>query len=188
MDEDNQLIVRIAQADKQAISLLYAKYARLVYGTVLAIVKSPEEAEEVVVDVFAQVWRTASSYDRRKSKVTTWLITISRSRAIDRLRSLQRQTKIVTATSQAYPPPAEQHTPEANAIFAEQKQYIQQALSHLPTEQKQVVEMIYLQGLTHRETAQILSIPEGTVKTRLRLGIAKLKVILTDHHIDHKCP
>lgn len=172
-----QLIERIAQQDQSALSELYDHYARLIYAVAHKSLNSVEEAEEVVLDVFAQVWRIAPQYNPAKSRVDTWLFMLARSRILDRLRALQRINKKATASIAAAQIQLNQPCVDLieDLSIAERRQQVLAALSQLPLEQRQVIEMAYYQGLSHSEIAAQTGISLGTVKTRIRLGLAKLR-------------
>ena len=178
--EHVQLIHQIAEQNQAALSQLYDLYARLVYAVVFKILGSVEEAEEVVLDVFAQVWRSAQRYDKKKGRVDSWLLMMARSRALDRLRSRQRQKKVVDASTQVV------HTesgtsiaiPEENLLIQERRDLVMAALTQIPVAQRQVIELAYYQGLTQKEIAVRIGVSLGTVKTRIRLGLNKLRGIL----------
>jgi RNA polymerase sigma factor (sigma-70 family) len=179
-NQDESLIVaKIAQQDQTAFSLLYDRYARLVYALAYRILGSIEEAEEVVLDVFAQVWRTADRYDLKRGRVDAWLCLLARSRALDRLRSLKRSARAVEASENAaIAEPTTDNKPEESLMITERREIVQAAIGQLPTEQQQVLVLAYFQGLTHKEIAAQTGQPLGTVKTRIRLGLVKLKDIL----------
>jgi RNA polymerase sigma-70 factor, ECF subfamily len=179
-DQDELLIVaKIAQQDQAAFSWLYDRYARLVYALTYRILGSVEEAEEIVLDVFAQVWRTADRYDPQRGRVDAWLCLLARSRSLDRLRSLKRSARRVEASEQAaIAEPVFDNKPEAELMITERREIVQAAIGQLPLEQQQVLVLAYFQGLTHKEVAAQTGQPLGTVKTRIRLGLGKLKDIL----------
>ncbi|HEY9894127.1 MAG TPA: sigma-70 family RNA polymerase sigma factor [Candidatus Sericytochromatia bacterium] len=174
------LLIRIAQRDQAALSELYDRYARVLYAVAFKSLRSAEESEEVVLDVFAQVWRTAARYDVDKGRVDSWLFMMTRSRVLDRLRTLQRVTK-VTAASENF---AEIQTPTPgvdpieNVLISERHDRVLAALSQLPEAQRQVIELAYYKGLTQSEIAAQTNLSLGTVKTRIRLGLSKLRVVL----------
>ncbi len=174
---ETALIERIAQRDQAALSELYDRYARVVYSIAYKSLNSVEEAEEVVLDVFAQVWRIAGQYNAEKARVDTWLFMLVRSRVLDRLRSLQRVTQKITAATQAEPiqSPAHSVDPIEDVFVSERRVQILAALDQLPIEQRQVIELAYYKGLSHREIAAQTGISLGTVKTRIRLGLTKLR-------------
>ena len=175
-----QLISLIAQQDRNALSQLYDCYGRLVYAVAFKMLGSVEEAEEVVLDVFAQVWRSAASYNSQRSKVDTWLLMMARSRVLDRLRKRQRFKKVVNASMEV----AEVRTsstvtlPEENLLIQEKREQVLIALGKIPTEQRQAIELAYYQGLTQTEIATKTGVSLGTVKTRIRLGLSKLRKLL----------
>jgi RNA polymerase sigma-70 factor, ECF subfamily len=178
---DNSLIQRIIGQDRTALSALYARYARVVYSVAYRSLGSVEESEEVVMDVFAKVWTTAASYNSQKARVDTWIFMMTRSRVLDRLRSLQRRGK-VTAAVTTFEVPTATNDASTELEIAERRLQITTALASLPAEQRQVLEMAYYQGWSQREIAERTGIALGTVKTRIRLGLEKLRSI--PHLID----
>lgn len=174
------LLSRVAQHDQAALAELYDRYARILYSVAFRSLRSAEESEEVVLDVFAQVWRTAARYDVAKGRVDSWLFMMTRSRVLDRLRSLQRTTKVTLASENL----AEIQTttpgvdPIENVLLSERRDRVLAALSQLPEEQRQVIELAYYKGLTQSEIAAQTNLSLGTVKTRIRLGLSKLRVAL----------
>ncbi len=171
--QDSYLLTQISQGNQTALSLLYDRYARLVQGLAYRILNSSEDAEEVVIDVFSQIWRKAQMYDPKKSRVDTWIFMITRSRALDRLRSLTRANQAVMVSEQWMAFPVD--TTEEDLIIAERREQVQQAIAQLPSEQRQVIELAYYQGLSHAEIAAQIGLPLGTIKTRIRLGLNKLR-------------
>jgi RNA polymerase sigma-70 factor, ECF subfamily len=179
---DNALLVQIAQRDQGALSTLYDRYARIIYAIAFRSLRSAEESEEVVLDVFAQVWRIADRYDPRKSRGDTWIFMLARSRILDRLRKLQRRTpssgevldiaEIQVSSSSVDPLDA--------AVVSERRDQVRAVLDQIPDEQRLVLELAYYQGLSHSEIAQSTGISLGTVKTRIRLGLSKLRSALGD--------
>ncbi|HEY6327933.1 MAG TPA: sigma-70 family RNA polymerase sigma factor [Blastocatellia bacterium] len=172
------LITRVAEGDQQALATLYDKTSRLVFGLVLRILSDSSAAEEVTLDVYTQVWRQASSYSASRGTPMAWLLTIARSRAIDRFRSgrqeQQRKESLDVATEQA----AAGDSPERASALSEQRTIVRSALNELSAEQREVIELAYYQGLSHSEIAAQLGQPLGTVKTRTRLGMIKLRELL----------
>jgi RNA polymerase sigma-70 factor, ECF subfamily len=178
MVEATNLLTQIAAGDRIALSQLYDRYSRMIYAIAWKSLNSVEDCEEVVLEVFAQVWRIADRFDPEKGSVEQWIFTLARSRIIDRLRKIQRLKKINTAISSEKE--IEFSTTSVNPIesveIAERQQQVLTALSQIPSEQRQVIEMAYYQGLTHTEIAAATGLSLGTVKTRLRLGLSKLRV------------
>lgn len=177
--DEASLLARIAQQDKSALAQLYDRYARVIYSVAYKSLGLVEESEEIVLDVFSQVWRTASRYDATKGRVDTWLFTIARTRILDRLRRLQRtaKTKMASRDSQIQSTKVSVD-PIEDVLLKERRTQVLAALSQLPKEQRQVIELVYYQGLTHSEIASQTGLSLGTVKTRIRLGLSKLRVAL----------
>jgi RNA polymerase sigma factor (sigma-70 family) len=175
--DDIHLLQRITRQDQAALSDLYDRYARVVNAIAFRMLGSAEEAEEVVLDVFAQVWRTAGNYDSKRGRVDAWLFLLARSRALDRLRSLKRSSRSVTASQSAFLDQTRQSPPDPveNLLISERRDRVLAALELLPSEQRQVLELAYFGGLTHVEIATQTGIALGTIKTRIRLGLSKLR-------------
>ncbi|MFM2432752.1 MAG: polymerase sigma factor SigK [Cyanobacteriota bacterium] len=171
------LIQQIAQQDSAALATLYDRYSRIIYAIALRSLRSAEESEEVVLDVFAQVWRIAERYDSTKSRVDTWLFMMTRSRVLDRLRKRQRRIQSVGEPfeSMATQVADGNITPLESAVIQERREQVIMALAALPPEQRSVLELAYYDGLSHSEIAAQTGISLGTVKTRIRLGLNKLR-------------
>ncbi|MEM9905143.1 MAG: sigma-70 family RNA polymerase sigma factor [Cyanobacteria bacterium P01_D01_bin.44] len=174
------LIRQIIERDQTALSQLYDRYARVMYSLAFKMLGSVEEAEEVVLDVFSQVWRDAHRYDASRSRVDAWLFMITRSRALDRLRKRQRQSKVMEVATVAAQGTDVEKTdlPEDNLLITERREQVTAALGQLPPEQRQIIELAYFQGLSQSEIAQRTGLKLGTVKTRVRLGLNKLRKCL----------
>ncbi len=174
---DEELLKRIALGDEDALVTLYDRYGRLVYSLAYQVLQDHQLAEEVTQDVFTRVWQAAASFDPTKSRFTTWLTSITRNRAIDILR--RRRVRGLTG-----PGEAELNTAITRADERLSPEYhlealaVREALRQLPPDQRQVVELAYFNGMTQREIAEHLSIPLGTVKTRMRLAMMKLRHLL----------
>jgi RNA polymerase sigma-70 factor (ECF subfamily) len=179
VDEVN-LLARIVQRDRFALSQLYDLYARVLYAVAFKSLGSVEDSEEVVLDVFAQIWRIAERYDSSKGRVDTWLFTIARSRILDRLRSKQRIAKTAAVSQNAVEirSPKLSVDPIEDALISERRTLVLAALKQIPKEQRQVIDLAYYKGLSHSEIAARTGLSLGTVKTRIRLGLSKLKVSL----------
>lgn len=177
--QDVALIQQIINQNQTALAQLYDRYARIVYAVAYRSLGSAEESEEVVLDVFAQVWKIAHHYDVARSRVDTWLFMLARSRILDRLRRSQRVDKIAAASLQAERSiPAATPDPIEDVAIHEQQKRVWAALAQLPLEQRHVIELAYYQGMSHREIAAITQLSLGTVKTRIRLGLSKLRILL----------
>jgi RNA polymerase sigma factor (sigma-70 family) len=178
--DDNTLLLKIANNEQLALSQLYDRYARIVHAMALRSLRSPEESEEVVLDVFAQVWRIADRYDASKSRVDTWLFMMARSRILDRVRKLQRRTPITKETVDLaeIQLPSSGVDPIEAAMISERREQMVLVLEQLPIEQRLVIELAYYQGLSQSEIALQTGMSLGTVKTRIRLGLNKLRAAL----------
>ncbi|MEG3846904.1 sigma-70 family RNA polymerase sigma factor [Microcoleus sp. herbarium19] len=181
LSDESLLLVQIARKDETALAKLYDRYGRASYALAYKILGSVEEAEEVVLDVFSQIWQKAASYDVSRSRADTWLFMLTRSRAIDRLRVLQRTFRATQAClEEAKIPNSAIPEPIEDAMFKELSEQITTALEQLPVEQRQAIELAYYQGLTCAAIAAKTGIPIGTIKTRIRLGISKLRLALSE--------
>lgn len=169
------LIGRAAAGDQMALGELYDETSRLVYGLALRILGDPVEAEEVSLGVYEQVWRQAAGYDAQRGRPLVWLMMLTRSRAIDRWRALGRQRQRQEPLDSTLTFLSPLLDPEEDAITAERRRLVQAALSSLSAEQREAIELAYFEGLSQSEIAQRLQQPLGTVKTRIRLGMMKLR-------------
>jgi RNA polymerase sigma-70 factor (ECF subfamily) len=176
--ELGRLIGCLAAGDESALAELYDRSGRVVFGLVLRIVGDPAVAEEVSLDVYTQVWRQAAAYDTSRGSPLAWLLTIARTRAIDRLRSGKQERQRSEPLNSADTVRAATHDPEESSVLSEQQRIVRAALAGLSPDQREVIELAYYQGLSHSEIASRLSQPLGTVKTRTRLGLIKLREAL----------
>ena len=174
--DELQLVERLRARDQMAMNTLYERYSNVVYAVAIRIVGQTAEAEDVVVDCFWQVWQQAMSYDTSRGQLRTWIVTIARSRALDRLRVLRRSPVVSIDDELSYVAEARAaDNPEQETWLAEQSAQIQQALGTLPQEQRQALALAYYRGLSQSEIAEQLGEPLGTIKTRIRLGMMKLR-------------
>jgi RNA polymerase sigma-70 factor, ECF subfamily len=180
-DADFELIRAIAGGSSDALSHLYDRHSAVVYGLARRIVARLEDAEEVVQDVFSQVWREAGRYERGRATVAGWLVMLTRTRAIDRVRARRARPDQQSAVDPDAAPPAvsTSRNPEQVTIASDDARQVTQALTVLPTEQRALIELAYYQGLTHSEIAEQTGVPLGTVKTRLRSAMATLREALS---------
>ena len=179
-DQDRVLLRRMADGDESALAALYDGWAERVHTLALWILKDPDEAEDVVEETFWQAWRTAGRYDNQRGAGSTWLIMIARSRALDRLRARRRwadwtatpgNTGVLLEKTAA----VSAEIPDAHSERTERQAAVAAALDGLPPEQRRVVEMAFFGGLSHSEIAEQMAEPLGTVKTRIRLAMQKLR-------------
>lgn len=173
---DLEVLRAIAGGDEQALSALYDRYRLILFGLILRILHSQQEAEDVLQEVFLQVWRRASDFDETRGRPFTWLVTLARSRAIDRLRSLGSRER--TAQEAARSTPDSISDAADDAVKSEQGEIVRRALRELPDEQRRTLLLAYFEGLTQSEIAERLNTPLGTVKTRMRSGMMKLRELL----------
>ena len=173
-----ELIALVARGDQQALASLYDATSRLVFGLLVRILNDAATAEEVLLDVYAQVWRQAARYSGARGSPLAWLTTIARSRAIDRLRSgraeQQRTEQLDARTFEARAVADVEEEVAARELGAR----VRAALDELPREQREVIELAYYGGMSHSEIAAATGQPLGTVKTRTRLGMMKLREML----------
>jgi RNA polymerase sigma-70 factor (ECF subfamily) len=172
------LIKRVAEGDQFALTTLYDSTSRLVFGLILRVVTDRSNAEEVLLDVYTQVWRQASTYDTKRGAPLAWLMTIARTRGIDRLRSGKHEHQHKESLDAIGEVSATTASPETETVSAERRQLVRSALETLSAEQREVIELAYYSGLSHSEIALRLGQPLGTVKTRTRLGMMKLRDML----------
>ena len=172
------LIKRVADGDSSALTTLYDSTSRLVFGLILRVVTDRSSAEEVLLDVYTQVWRQASTYDIKRGAPLAWLMMIARTRGIDRLRSGKHEHQHKESLDAIGEVTASTASPEADTVMAERRELVRSALETLSAEQREVIELAYYSGLSHSEIALRLGQPLGTVKTRTRLGMMKLRDML----------
>lgn len=176
---DEVLVTRMAQQDPDALAALYDRWAPSVRGLVVRIVGEASDSDEVVEEVFWQCWQQADRFEVARGRVAVWILTIARSRALDRLRAQKRRRGEVSDTfsdgsSRVEQMPAAPPTLDPGE-FADQRERVSLALTSLPDEQRETVELAYFAGLSQSEIAERLSVPLGTVKTRTRLAFGKLR-------------
>ena len=179
--EWGQLIAQTAQGDQASLATLYDRTSPQVYGLVLKILNNREAAEEVTLDVYTQVWRQAHSYDETRGTPGGWLMTIARTRAIDRYRAGAAERGRIESLDTVEFFASDGETPEQDLAGQERRRYVQQALKLLTAEQRQAIALAYFYGLSQSEIADKLKLPLGTVKTRMRLGMIKLREALAPY-------
>jgi RNA polymerase sigma-70 factor, ECF subfamily len=163
------VIRRMAGGDREAFAAFYDAYAPLAFGLLRRILRDPDEAAETLQDVFWELWRTAGDYDPGRGSPEAWVTIRARSRGIDRVRSIRRREEMLLVDG-AVPDPA-----ESPSAAVEDRDTVRGALGELPANQREVIELAYLGGLTQSQIAARLGQPLGTVKTRMRLGMERLR-------------
>jgi RNA polymerase sigma-70 factor (ECF subfamily) len=186
---DPDLVARAAGGDERAMAGLYDRYGQVLYGVAYRIVGERADADEVVLEAFAQAWRDASKFEAGRGSVAGWLTMIARSRALDLARARARRDRITTAAAGARPdaPLAMGEVrpdPSAAMEHAERRQEVRQALEALSAPQRQAIELAYYEGLSQSEIAERLEEPLGTIKTRIRLGMQKLRDALRPFYFE----
>ena len=172
---DRSAVERMARGDADALAELYDRHARLIYSLALRVLRDDGDAQDVVQEVFAQLWRQAARYDDRRGNVVAWLVTVTRSRAIDRLRRRRSRPES----------PADDVDPTAivdpalpiddRLLTSARASTVRAAMDELPLLQRIAIELAFYEGLTHVEIAERLEMPLGTVKTRIRQGLLRLR-------------
>jgi RNA polymerase sigma-70 factor (ECF subfamily) len=177
------LLKRIAEKDLNAFSIFYDSYAAVIYSLALRIVRNSQEAEDIVQQVFLQVWHKASQYDAQQGSPQAWLMTIARNQAIDKFR-LMRSKREVNWEEMEKPVsenPQSSGEPLYSLLDKEKRDLILDALRTLSPSQRSAIELAYFEGLSHREISEKLKEPLGTIKTRINLGLKKLRDMLQPH-------
>ena len=174
---DEELIARVRWREEQALGLIYDRYSRLIYTIALRIVGDRESAEEVMQDVFQAVWQSAGSF-QPNGNFSAWLVGIARHRAIDATRSRRHRARAREELLDDERMPSTAGTSDGHADMLMLRAVVRAALAELPAAQRQVIELGYYGGLTHSEIAAQLGEPVGTVKSRMRLGMIKLRELL----------
>jgi RNA polymerase sigma-70 factor (ECF subfamily) len=186
---DHELIARASSGDERAIASLYDRYGGVLYAVAYRIVGQRADAEEVVVEAFAQAWRDAPRFEAARGSVAGWLTMIARSRALDLLRARGRRERM-TASAAAEQPEVSpamgdwRQDPAVAVDEAERRARVREALASLPTPQREAIELAYFSGLSQSEIAERLQEPLGTIKTRVRLGMQKLRESLRPFYFE----
>jgi len=180
---DHVVVEAMAAGDERATGVLYDRHAPVMYGLAVRLVTEPADAEEVVLEAFAQAWRDASRYMPDRGSVQGWLTMIVRSRALDAVRARTRRARTVdSAAVDVHDAPvamsAGSPAPDQFVEDAERSTALGAALRTLPDPQRYAIELAFFEGLTHQEVAERLREPLGTIKTRIRLGMLKLREML----------
>jgi len=172
-----RLIRQVANQDRDAFSQLYDRFSTLVFTLAMRMLRARSDAEDLLQDVFVQVWRQAQNYSTERGSPEAWIVNIARSRAIDKIRSIRRMEKSFVLTDD--PARAESSdNVESSAAESEARMAMNSALANLPETQRKVLELAYFGGLTQTEIATRLAEPLGTVKTRMRSAIQRLREML----------
>lgn len=167
-----ECLQRIGAQESEALAVLYRETVPFLYGMAVRILRDEADAEEVILDVFQCVWKGSQKYDAQRGSVWRWLALLTRSRSLDRLRARKPDSKtlpIAPSTQAATPPP------DADVQLQERQRRVRAALGALPPEQRRVIELAYFSDLSHSELSVALGVPLGTIKTRIKLAMRKLR-------------
>lgn len=174
-DDDRGLIARIQGRDADALALLYDRFSARLMGLAQRILGDTGEAEEVLQEVFLWVWKSAGAFDPSRGTVLAWLLVATRSRSIDRLRTRRPAQRAGLRAVEVVPDTPSREDVEADSAGKQWEALCRSAIAELPDEQRRALELAYFDGLTHQEISEKTSTPLGTVKTRVRLGLMKLR-------------
>ncbi|GAB4442299.1 MAG: sigma-70 family RNA polymerase sigma factor [Anaerolineae bacterium] len=179
---DETLLLLIARDQTEALSELYRRYNRLIYSLAVAVVSDPHSAEEVTLDVFTRVWQKADTYQPDRAGVRTWLSRITRNLALNvvRRRNVRLDARSLRWADVTPPPIPTEHQPESMAELAQAQARVRAAIRELPPEQQEALALAYFGGYSHQQIADELDYPLGTVKTRIRSAMKKLRHLLQD--------
>jgi len=171
-----QLLRRIAVQDREALAEFYDQTAGALFSIALRIIGDSQEAEEIIQDVFVQIWEKAATFDPLIGVPFYWAIRITRNRAIDRLRARQRRSRLIDELESLKEVESTVAIRPQSAMLTEQESgAVRSAVNELPAEQRKAIEMAFFRGMTHSEIAEALKEPPGTIKARIRRGMLKLK-------------
>jgi len=184
--DDPDLVDLMAVGNAQALETLYDRYSRIVFSFALRILGDPASAEELLQEVFFRAWQQASRFSANRGSFVTWLLSITHNMAIDEIRKRQRRPQradsadpvLMLANVTDTGPSVEEY-----AVLSSWREQIAEAMRELPDSQREAIEMAYFQGLTQREISEQLGQPLGTIKTRMRLGMRKLREFLENREV-----
>jgi RNA polymerase sigma-70 factor, ECF subfamily len=170
---DQELLGRLVAGDETALAAFYDRHSGRVLGLLLKLVRRREDAEDLLQATFCEAWRRAPMFDPARSRFDAWLLLIARSRALDYLRSRRPPP-----SSEPFPDPEGAGDPAREVERDEGNRQLREALHRLPAEQRRAIELAFFKGLTHDQIARLLEVPLGTIKTRIRLGMGRLRSLL----------
>lgn len=176
--EDNRLMLRMAQGDKAAFAEIYDRFSRPLYATALRVVNDATEAQDIVHDAFIALWEKAASFDTNRGSPFAWAVTFVRNRAIDRVRMRRRRSELLAESVPSdlgYDEDAPGSGADETATSGDEARVVRAAVATLPIEQQRALELAFFGGLTQQQIAERLSEPLGTVKARIRRGLLKLR-------------
>ena len=173
-------IRRCASRDEAALAALYDESSQLAYTIALRVLQDEADASEVMLDVYKQVWDSAARFDEQRGSAAAWIVVLARSRAMDRRRSRTVRMRTAATVEELPDVMSFEPNPESLAISNQSGRSVRRALAAVPTEQREALELAFFSGMTHAEIAEHLGEPLGTVKTRIRLAVVRLRELLKD--------
>ncbi len=173
---DERVMEMIQQHDSEGIGLLHDRYARLLKALIMKVLHNEAESDDLLQEVFLEIWDRAGGYSPEKGKALSWIVTLARRRAIDRLRKREAYCRMEDrlAAETKHQPEDFVHHVEEDVEHAEMREHLQRVMATLPDAQRKAIEMAYFGGMSQRDIAAATGIPLGTIKTRLELGMKKL--------------
>lgn len=185
---DRDLMRRIVSKEPEALSELYDYYNRLLFGLLKSILKKKEEAEDILQEVFTTIWEKADQFDTERGTAYTWIVSLTRNKAIDRLRSKvykeqKKQSTSLNDDDVFHPLYSDENNPLENTILSDRAKRVYDALQKLSEKQRNVIQVAYFDGLSQSEISDEYNIPLGTVKTRMRDGMIKLRELLAQEMV-----
>ena len=184
---DEALLALASRGDERALAELYDRYSRVAYGLALRIVRDPALAEDAVQEAFVTVWRTAGSFMPGRAKASTWILTLVHRRAVDVVRREERRRAAPLDTDAEDTGPGTL-TADEEVELTDRRRLVQEALRQLPLEQREALELAYYGGLSQSELAERLSVPLGTIKSRMFAGLRRLRDLLAEAGLDEPLP
>jgi RNA polymerase sigma-70 factor (ECF subfamily) len=180
LENEIELLKRVGQGDRGSFEALYDRFSRVLFSTAYRVLNNQEAAEDVLQDVFIQIWEKAPLYDPARGKPMTWAITLTRNKAIDRLRSTQRRSRLADDILRESETSAQMDDRSSFDAAASEDtgKLVREAIQKLPKEQREAIELAFFQSLTQVEIAERLSEPLGTIKARIRRGMVRLREML----------
>jgi RNA polymerase sigma-70 factor (ECF subfamily) len=184
---DEALLALASRGDERALAELYDRYGRVAYGLALRIVRDPALAEDAVQEAFVTVWRTAGSFVPGRAKASTWILTLAHRRAVDVVRREERR-RAAPLDTDAEDTSAGTLAADEEVELTDRRRLVQEALRQLPDEQREALELAYYGGLSQSELAERLSVPLGTIKSRMFAGLRRLRDLLAEAGLDEPLP
>jgi RNA polymerase sigma-70 factor (ECF subfamily) len=175
------LVAQMAQGRQEALAALYDETSPMLNGLLLRILERAEDAEEVLLDTYLRAWKNAAGYSEQRGSVTAWLVIMARNAAIDRIRQRKAQPRVIGLDHESgIDPESPDDSPETQSAAAQRRRGIRKILNELPADQRHAVELAFFGGLTHAEIAETLGEPLGTIKSRIRMGLIRLRTLLEE--------